>query len=90
MGIGMAIGSAIGVALSAAMDSVGSGIPIGIGISSAIGAALDAKAKKEGRVICPSEKTTISLQKTKLMIIIGLGVLVLGGLVAFMLFKRSA
>lgn len=90
MGIGMVFGSGIGVALGAAMDSVGSGIPIGVGIGVAIGAALDAKAKKEGRVICPSEKTTSSLQKTKLMIIIGLGVLVLGGLVAFMLFKRSS
>ena len=90
MGIGIVFGSSIGVALGAAMDSVGSGIPIGVGIGVAIGAALDAKAKKEGRVICPSEKATSSLQKTKLMIIIGLGILVLAGLVAFMLFRRSS
>ena len=55
-----------------------------------LGAALDAKAKKEGRVICPSEKTTASINRTKLMIIIVLGILVAAGLVAFMLFNRSA
>ena len=91
MGIGVAIGSGIGVALGAVMDTVGSGIPIGIGIGVAIGAALDAKAKKEGKVICPSEKTATSPQKTKIMIISGLGVfLVLAGILAFMLFKRSS
>ncbi|MFC1908349.1 hypothetical protein ACFLXD_00515 [Chloroflexota bacterium] len=89
MGIGIAIGSAIGIALGTAIDGVGSGIPIGVGIGVGIGAALDAKAKKEDRVICPSEKATSSLQKTKLMIIIGLGALVLGGLVAYLLFRRS-
>ncbi len=91
MGIGMVFGVAIGVALGGAMDTAASGIPIGIGIGVAIGAALDARARKEGRVICPSEKTATSPQKTKIMIIIGLGVfLVLAGLVAFMLFRRSA
>jgi hypothetical protein len=63
------------------------GIPIGLGVGMAIGAALDAKAKKEGRVICPSEKTTVSSQKTKVVIVIGLGALVLAGLVAFLLFR---
>jgi len=90
MGIGMSIGTGIGVALGAAMDSVGGGIPIGIGIGTAIGAALDAKAKKEGRAICPNEKATTSPQKTKIMIIIGLGLLVAAGLVAFILIRRSA
>jgi len=88
MGIGVAIGSAIGVALGAALDSIGSGAPIGVGIGMAIGAALDAKARKEGRAICP-EKATRSPQKTKILIIIGLGILVLGGIVAFLLVKRS-
>ncbi|MFC1908229.1 glycine zipper family protein [Chloroflexota bacterium] len=88
MTIGMAIGSGIGVALGAAMDSVGSGIPVGAGIGIAIGVALDAKAKKESRVICPSERATSSLQKPKLMIIIGLGALVLAGIVVFMLLRR--
>ena len=90
MGIGMLFGTAIGVASGAAMDSVGPGIPIGIGIGVAIGAALDAKAKKEGRVICPGEKTTGSINRTKIMIIIGLGILVAAGFVAFMLFRRSS
>ena len=89
MGIGLAIGSGIGVALGAAMPNVATGIPIGVGVGMAIGAALDAKAKKEGRVICPSEKTAISPQKTRIMIIIGLAILVLGGIVAFILFNRS-
>ncbi|MFC1847381.1 hypothetical protein ACFLW5_01015 [Chloroflexota bacterium] len=89
MGIGMVFGSGIGVALGAAMETTGSGIPLGVGIGMGIGAALDAKAKKEGRVICPSEKTT-SPQTTKVLIAIGLGVLFLGGLVAFMLFRRSS
>ncbi|MFC2006391.1 hypothetical protein ACFLVG_05530 [Chloroflexota bacterium] len=88
-GIGMVFGSAIGVALGAATDTIGGGIPIGVGVGMALGAALDAKAKKEGRVICPSEKTTTSTQRTKIMIAIGLGILVLAGLVAFMLFRRA-
>ncbi|MFC1945287.1 hypothetical protein ACFLWF_00870 [Chloroflexota bacterium] len=88
MGIWMAIGAGIGVALGAAIGNVGSGIPIGSGIGTGIGATLDAKAKKEGRVICPSEKTTSSPRRTKLMILIGLGVLVMAGLVAFFLVRR--
>ncbi|MFC1912045.1 hypothetical protein ACFLXG_02675 [Chloroflexota bacterium] len=90
MGIGMVFGSAIGVTLGAAMDFFGSGIPIGIGVGMAIGAALDAKAKKEGRVICPDEKTATSPQKTRIMIIIGLSVLVMVGFTAFMLFRCSS
>ena len=90
MGIGTAIGAGIGVALGAAMPNIGTGIPIGIGTGIAIGAALDAKAKKEGRVICPKEKTTASPHKTKVLIIVGLGLLVLAGLIAFMLFRRAA
>jgi len=90
MGIGMIFGSAIGVALGAATDNFGGGIPFGVGVGMAIGAALDGKAKKEGRVICPDEKTTASINRTKLMIIIVLGVLVAAGLVAFMLARRSA
>ncbi|MFC1966636.1 glycine zipper family protein [Chloroflexota bacterium] len=89
MGIGVTIGTAIGVASGAIMDNVGSGIPIGVGIGTAIGAALDAKAKKEGRVICPSEKAATSPQRTRIMIAIGLGILVLAGLVAFILFRCS-
>ena len=61
MTMGIAIGSGIGVALGAAMGNVGFGIPIGVGtglaigtgIGLAIGAALDAKAKEEGRTLCP-------------------------------------
>ncbi|MFC2032495.1 hypothetical protein ACFLUS_03925 [Chloroflexota bacterium] len=90
MGIGIAFGSAMGVVLGVASDYIGTGIPIGVGIGLVLGAALDAKAKKEGRVICSSEKTAASPQKTKILIIIGLSLLVLAGLVAFMLLKRSA
>ncbi|MFC1992096.1 hypothetical protein ACFLVC_05195 [Chloroflexota bacterium] len=88
MGIGMVFGSGIGVALGVAMPSIATGIPIGLGIGIAVGSALDAKAKKEGRVICPSKKTTTSPQRTKIMILIGLAVLFLAGLVVFMLLQR--
>ncbi|MFC2007233.1 hypothetical protein ACFLVB_01360 [Chloroflexota bacterium] len=88
MGIGLVFGTAIGIALGAAMPNIGTGIPIGVGFGMAMGAALDAKAKKEGRVICPSEKTASSPQKTKIAILIGLGVLFLGGLVAYMLVRN--
>ena len=76
--------------LKVVMPNIGTGIPIGVGAGIAIGTALDAKAKKEGRVICPGERTAVSAQKTKIMILIGLGVLVAAGLVAFMLLRRSA
>ncbi|MFC1957629.1 hypothetical protein ACFLX0_02310 [Chloroflexota bacterium] len=88
MGIGMVFSSGIGVALGVAMPSIAIGIPIGLGIGIAVGSALDAKAKKEGRVICPSEKTTTSPQRTRIMILIGLAVLFLAGLAAFMLLQR--
>ena len=87
MGIGIAIGSGIGVALGAATDSIG--IPSGVGIGIAIGAALDAKAKKEGRIICPSEKTATanSTRKTKTMVLIGIGALLVAGLIAYILVR---
>lgn len=85
MGIGVAIGTGIGVALGIAMDEVGGGIPIGIGIGVAIGAALDAKARKEGRVLCPREVTG-ARKNVKIIAVIG-GVLVLAGIVAFLLFR---
>ena len=85
-GIGVALGLPIGIHLG----HIASGMPIGMVIGIAIGTSLDAKAKKEGRVICPSEKTAGSPHRIKLMIIIGLGVLVAAGLVAFMLLRRSA
>ena len=67
MGIGMVFGSGIGVALGAVLEQFGGGIPIGVGIGLAIGAALDAKARKEGRIICPKETsaaTNVSRFKT--------------------------
>ena len=67
--------------LKVVMPNIGAGIPIGVGAGIAIGTALDAKAKKEGRVICPGERTAVSAQKTKIIILIGLGVLVAAGLV---------
>ena len=87
MGIGMAIGSGIGVFLGAAMDNVGSGMPIGIGIGMAIGSALDAKAKREGRILCPKEKEASSPNKIKMIMIIGASVLVLLGLIVFFLLR---
>jgi len=87
IGIGMTIGAGIGVALSAALD--GAGLPIGIGIGAAFGFYLDAKAKREGRVICPKKKKAAFASRNVLIAVI-LGVLILAGLVAFILTSRSA
>ena len=88
MGIGIAIGSGIGVVLGAVLEQFGGGLPIGIGSGLAIGAALDAKAKREGRILCPKEaKTATSINYKKIAII--LGVMVLAGLAAYMFFRRS-
>jgi len=87
IGIMMALGSGIGVAIGVAMDNIGSGIPIGVGIGVAIGAALDAKAKKDGRILCL--KVTTGFSKT-VIVLIGLGiVLLLGGILAFILLRNS-
>jgi hypothetical protein len=89
MGIGIAIGSGIGVALGAALEQFGGGIPIGVGIGLAIGAALDAKAKKEGRILCPKETASASNTNRNLKILaIILGPLVLAGLAAFFFFRQ--
>jgi hypothetical protein len=88
MGLGMALGSGLGVAIGAAMDNVGTGIPIGVGCGIAIGAFLDAKAKKEGRILCPRESVRFS--KAALVLLVVVGLLALGGILAFVLFNRSA
>ena len=88
MGIGIAIGSGIGVALGVALERVGLGIPIGVAIGLSIGAALDAKAKREGRIICPKEATTTTFSSVKILAII-LGLLILAGLAAFFFFRQS-
>jgi len=87
MGIGTAIGAGIGVALGAILEQFGGGIPIGVGIGLAFGAALDAKAKKEGRILCPKETKPATSINFKIIAIV-LGLLVLAGLAAF-LFLRS-
>jgi len=86
MGICMALGAGLGVALGTAMDYIGSGIPIGVGVGVVIGVALDTKAKKEGRILCPRETTRFS--KTALVLLVVLGLLALGGIIAFILFRR--
>jgi hypothetical protein len=89
IGIGMAIGSGIGVALGAVLEQIGGGIPIGVGIGLAIGAALDAKAKKEGRILCPKETRAATSVNFKTIAII-LGLLVLAGLAALLFFLRAS
>ena len=87
----MAIGSGIGVALGAVFEQIGGGIPIGVGIGLAIGSALDAKAKREGRILCPKEtkQTTASVNINIKVIAIILGVLVLAGLAAYLIILQS-
>jgi hypothetical protein len=87
IGIGMAIGAGIGAALSAVLE--GGGLPIGIGIGAALGFYLDAKAKREGRVICPKEKKAAFASRNTFIAVI-LGALILAGLIAFILTSRSA
>jgi hypothetical protein len=87
IGMGIAIGSGIGVALGAVLK--GAGIPIGIAIGTAFGFYLDAKAKREGRVICPKEKKTALASRNTLIAVI-LGALILAGLIAFIFTSRQA
>lgn len=87
-GMGLAIGSGLGVAIGAAMKNVGSGIPIGVGFGLVIGAALDAKAKKEGRILCPRETTRSSRKALVLGIIVGL--LLLAAFLGLLLYRRFA
>ena len=89
IGIGMAIGSGIGVALGAAFEQVGGGIPIGVGIGLAIGSALDAKAKKEGRILCPKEPKGSTTSLNVKVIAIVIGILVLAGLAVLLFFLQS-
>jgi len=84
-GICMAIGSGLGVAIDIALDNTVPGIPLGVGVGLAIGAALDAKAKKEGRILCPRETT--DSPKTVKVVLVGLGVGLLVALVAFILLR---
>jgi hypothetical protein len=87
-GLCMALGSGLGVAIGAAMDNIGTGMAIGVGFGIFIGALLDAKAKKEGRILCPRETTRST--KTALVLLVVVGLLALGGILAFVLFNRSA
>jgi hypothetical protein len=86
MSIGIAMGSGFGVAMGTATDNIGIGIPIGVGIGLAIGSALDAKAKKEGRILCPREATASS--KTPLVLGIIVGLLLLAAFIGFLFFRR--
>jgi len=87
MGLCMALGSGLGVAIGAATDNIGAGLPIGVGCGIAIGVALDAKAKKEGRILCPRETTRSP--KTALVLLVIVGLLALAAILGFVLFSRS-
>jgi len=88
MSIGIAMGCGIGVPIGVASDNIGIGIPIGVGVGVGIGSALDAKAKKEGRILCPREATGSSKRVIVLLII--LGILLFAGLAGFFLYRRFA
>jgi len=87
-GIGIAIGSGIGVALGAVLDQFGGGIPIGIVLGLVIGTVLDAKARREGRIVCPKETTTTAFNMSFKIPAVILGLLVLAGLAAYWLFQK--
>jgi len=86
-GLCMALGSGLGVAIGAGIDNIGAGMAIGVGFGIFIGALLDAKAKKEGRILCPRETTRSP--KTALVLLVIVGLLALAGILAFVLFSRS-
>ncbi len=90
IGIGMAIGTGIGVAIGTAMGNIGSGIPIGVGIGVAIGTALEVKAKKEDRILCPSQPREKSTSKRSLMVVGLLVGLLAAAILAFILLNRSS
>ena len=81
IGIGLALGLPFGIPLG----NISLGMPFGMAIGVAIGTSLDAKAKKEGRVLCPRETTGKS--RTRLVLVVILGLLVLAGIGAFLLFR---
>jgi hypothetical protein len=78
------LGATIGVVLGIFMPHIGIGILIGAVIGIGVGVVLDIKAKKEGRIICPGEKIPVSYTKTRVLIIICLVLIIVGGL-AFLL-----
>ena len=90
MGLGIAIGSGLGVALGVVLEQIGSGIPIGVGLGVAIGAVLDAKAKKEGRILCPKETTTTTSAMNFKIIAFLLGLLALFGLAALFFLRQMS
>ena len=89
VGLWMSIGMALGIGIGSAMDKSGAGLPIGIGLGMAIGSYLDNKAKKEGRIICPKEKTTRKSKSISTIMII-IGVLVLVALIGYILYSRAS
>ena len=66
LGMWIGIGIALGLPLGIPFGNIALGMPIGMCIGVAIGASQDAKAKKEGRVLCPREITGGS--RTKLVL----------------------
>jgi hypothetical protein len=78
------LGAAMGAVLGIFMPHIVIGILAGAVIGIVVGVVLDNKAKKENRIICPGEKIPVSFTKTRVLIIIGLVLIVVGGL-AFLL-----
>ena len=89
VGLWMSIGTALGIGIGSAMDNTGVGFPIGMGLGLAIGTYLDNKAKKEGRIICPKEKTTRKSKSISTIMIV-IGVLVLVALIGYILYSRAS
>lgn len=83
-GSGIGIGIALGVALGVAMDNIAVGIAIGV----ALGAGIDAASSRRGEV----DTTNPDVRRRMMFLLIGLavlGLLALGGLVAWLLMRNG-
>jgi hypothetical protein len=75
IGVGIAIGTGLGVAIGVAFDNLALGIAIGAAIGVAIGAAMEQNRGSAGT-------EAYGTGKTRLWVVLGLGLALLLGLVA--------
>ena len=86
VGMWTGIGTALGLPIGIPLGNIALGIPFGLAMGVAAGTYLDAKAKKEGRILCPLGTTSAS--RTGLVFAVILGLLIFAGIAAFLLFRH--